>query len=251
MNTVHNDNSKIKLSFVVPYYNEEEIIKQSIREILRQLSNQFPDSSYELLLVNDNSNDHSSEIVKEFGSLPYVHLVNFPTGPSHRENMAKAMKQAKGDIICFFDIDLSCDITYLKNLIDAIEIEGFDLAIGNRYHRMSILDRSLGRKLISLVYNPLIRILWGSKLSDHQCGFKAFKESIFTVLWDEMGFDSPFTRGWFWDTELLLRAQKKSYKIKEIPVKWKNRFHEKTWLFFIKNEFRFIFYILRNYKKLK
>jgi len=194
-------------------------------------------------LVNDSSSDNSQDIIKQFGNMPQVNFVNFSAGPSHRENLGVAMSQAKGNIICFFDIDLSCDMASLKILIDAVQQEGFDIAVGNRYDPQFSLKRNLGRKCISKIFNKVARALWRSKISDHQCGFKAMKKNIFLSLLDEMGYDSTFSRRWFWDTELLLRAQKNKYKIKEIPVKWQDRAKEKAWFIFLWHESRIIFYI--------
>ena len=244
------DNKQYKLSFLVPYYNEESIIKKNIEHVLEQLKSRFGPSSYELILVNDNSSDKSLEIASQFKAIPCVSLINFSEGPSHRENLGKAMRQARGDIICFFDIDLSCSMDALKDLVGSIQNDGFDLAIGNRYDSSSTLKRKGGRKALSKIYNGAVKILWGSKIDDHQCGFKAMRRDVLSELLDEMGPDPVFSRRWFWDTELLLRAQKRNCKIKEIPVHWEERAKEKKWFIFLWREARMLFYILKNYKNL-
>lgn len=250
MGIYQNEDMQVKFSFVVPYYNEELIIEQNIGKIIGYLEIQFG-SSYELILSNDNSNDHSPEIAEEFRINPRIRLVDFSTGPSHRENLSEALKMTKGDIVCFFDIDLSSDISSLKYLIRSIETDGFDIAIGGRRHPLSIVRRSLGRRLVSRFYNMIIRILFGSEISDHQCGFKAFKKSVLQNLLSEMGYDPTFRRRWFWDTELLLRAQRKNYRIKELPVKWNGGLLEEGGFAFVRKEYVVIFYILKNYKNFK
>ena len=74
------------------------------------------------------------------------------------------------------------------------------------------------RKIISIIYNLFLRLYFGSRINDHQCGFKAFKREHVIKLLDEMGYDKSLHRGWFWDAELLIRAQYNSYKIAEDPV---------------------------------
>jgi len=77
---------------------------------------------------------------------------------------------------------------------------------------------------------------------DHNCGFKAFKKSIAMKLVKEGGYDGKMVRGWFWDAEILIRAQQKGYKIKQIPVRW---IEPKASSFSIKREMRMILYVLR------
>lgn len=241
----------IKLSFVVPFYNEEKIIKQNIIEIIEQLANQFPSSIYELILVNDNSTDRSFEITEQFIKYPYIRLINYSSGPSYRENLGQALREVKGDVICFFDVDLSSGMGFLKILIDAVRVDGFDIAIGSRYHPLSVVKRNLGRYLISRIYNTAVHFLWGSQLLDHQCGFKALKRNILLVLLDDLGYDSKFNRGWFWDSELLLLAQKRNYRIKEIPIEWKDSVREKGWFIFLIKQYKVVFYALKNFHKFR
>ena len=112
------------------------------------------------------------------------------------------------------DVDLATNIKHLKDLIEAIE-NGYDIAIGSRLIEGSKAKRSFERLLYSKVYNFLVRALLKSKIKDHQCGFKAFKKDIVVKLGKEAKDNH-----WFWDTEILVLAQRKGYKIKEIPVEW-------------------------------
>ena len=93
-----------------------------------------------------------------------------------------------------------------------------------------------------------MKLLFNSKIRDHQCGFKVFKKEVIINLLDKLGYDRTFDRGWFWDVELLVRAQNNNYKITEIAVKWKG---DKESTFNIKRELRILKYILRNRKKIK
>ena len=143
----------------------------------------------------------------------------YDNGPSRRENLADAFKKAKGDIILFSDTDLAADISALKSLIQAVEGK-FDVSIGSRYLKDSHTRRKIDRRVISFFYNHFIRFYLDSKIVDHNCGFKAFKKKAILELIKDAGYDKTFIRGWFWDAEILIRAQRKRMKIAEIPVRW-------------------------------
>jgi hypothetical protein len=113
------------------------------------------------------------------------------------------------------DVDLATDVRQLKDLINSIEKEGYDFATGSRMLPESNVKRSGTRNIASKTYNFMVRAVLGSKVKDHQCGFKAFRREPLMQLLDEVGANH-----WFWDTEILVRAYRRGYKIKEIPVLW-------------------------------
>jgi hypothetical protein len=115
------------------------------------------------------------------------------------------------------DLDLTTDLKYLKPLIEAITVEGFDFSTGSRMLPESKAERTFRRKFSSKSYNFFVRRMLGSKLRDHQCGFKAFKRESLMQLLEEVE-----ATHWFWDTEILVRAQKKGFKVKEFAVEWKS-----------------------------
>ena len=121
-----------------------------------------------------------------------------------------------GDIVCYLDVDLATDMIHLPVLINAVLEEGYDFATGSRLMPQSKAERSSKRFIASKSYNLIVRLLLGSRLYDHQCGFKAFKRGPILQLLDEVKDNH-----WFWDTEILVLGQIHGYKIKEIPVKWK------------------------------
>ncbi len=138
------------------------------------------------------------------------------------------------------DMDIPVDLDSLKKLINSVK-NSYDLSTGSRYLYRSTVKRSLWRHAISIIYNLFMKFYFGSMIKDHQCGFKAFKRNVILKLIDKLGYDSKFKRGWFWDVELLIRAQKYGYNIYEFPVQWKAG--EKS-TFNIKRELKMIPYIL-------
>lgn len=235
----------LKISLFLPIYNEEKILEANLKKIYSELSKIAQD--FEIIIVDDNSNDNSKKICEslEKNNKKILYL-RYDNGPSRRENLSKSFTKAKGSIIAFMDIDLSTDISYLKTLIKEIE-RGADISIGSRYMKGSYIKRTISRRIISFAYNFYLRAFLKSKIHDHQCGFKAFKRDVLFSQIKEMGYDQKFVRGWFWDAELLLRAQKKNYKIIEFPVKWH---YGKNSTFDLKRELKMIGYIFNHRKEM-
>ncbi len=205
------------LSVFVPCYNEEQRLEKNILLIYHALL--ALKKPFELVIVDDGSTDATSALAKKLiekhKEIVYQYYSN---GPSRRENLGKAFYTAKNEIIVFMDLDLSADLAALPQLISSIG-QGNDIAIGSRYKGVRA-KREFGRKIISVVYNWFMRMYFGSVLSDHQCGFKAFRKERLLPILDLMDYDATFVRGWFWDVELLVRAQKLGYKIDEFSVAW-------------------------------
>ena len=232
-----------KISLFIPIYNEGKILEKNISEIYHTLSKIT--KNFELFIVDDNSNDGSQSICRRICKKNNkIRYLRYSNGPSRRENLAKSFKFAKGGTIAFIDMDLSTDLSHTKRLFDEIE-KGADISIGSRYVKGSYIKRTLSRRLISYFYNALLQHFFNSRIKDHQCGFKAFRRDVLLDIVKDMGYDAKFVRGWFWDAELLLRAQKKSYRIVEFPVKWQ---HGKSSTFELKRELKMISYILEHRK---
>jgi len=233
------------ISLFVPAYNEEKIIKENILTLYNILNNIA--TRFEIIIVNDNSKDKTRQIANELTKMhKNIILLNFTNGPSRRENLGEAFRRAKYNTIMFCDLDLATDINSIPELLNHIK-NGADISTGSRYltHKP---NREKSRLVISKSYNWFMQKYFESKLKDHQCGFKAFKKETLSPLLDELDYDSTFCRGWFWDAELLIRAQKKGYKIIEFPVIWNSG---KQSSFSIKRELRMLRYILNLKRKLK
>jgi len=228
------------ISIFIPAFNEEEILEKSL-EALEKVVKEFT-VNYEIFLIDDTSTDKTIFLSEKIARQnPRIRVINFTTGPSRRENLAASFKKASGDIVIFLDIDLISSLPYLHLLIGGV-ISGYDIVIGSRYMPGSKVVRKPFRLCTSLLYNFCIRIMFRGSLRDYLCGFKAFKRVVIIGLVEEMGFDKSFKRGIFWDTELLLRAARKGYSIKEIPIFWQDR--NKTALSFRK-EIKSLGYIYR------
>lgn len=229
-----------RLSIFIPVFNEEEIIDRDIK-MIDYVIRKIP-IDYEIFIVNDASEDKTEIIAEKIQQTNRkVMLLNYNIGPTRRENLAQSFKKANGDIIIFVDIDSITSLRFLPDLINGI-IANYDIVIGSRYVIGSKIKRKPLRFILSILYNTGVRFIFRTNIHDHMCGFKAFKRDVILKLVEEMGYDRSLTRGVFWDTELLVRATRHGYKIKEIPIWWRER--NKTALYF-KREVKAINYIFR------
>lgn len=233
------------ISFVVPCYNEKEVVVPNIERLYQYLKSK--PWNFELIICDDASDDSTAELLDTL-RLPELHVVHYQDGPSRRENLSLALQQGAGPILVYMDMDLSTSLEDLDALINAIQSGQYDLVVGSRYQKGAIVKREFLRMMYSLMYNNAIRLLFGSKILDHQCGFKAFQRDVFVQLAQEMGYDQNFSRGWFWDAELLIRAQQKGLRILEMPVRWTRA--AKSSFSFVR-ELKVIPYMLRLRKRLK
>lgn len=227
------------ISVFIPAYNEQKRLKRNIDKIYSIIHRNC--QNFEIFIIDDSSNDGTAELSREIAArLPEVKFVGYKNGPSRRENLAKSFFLSEGKVILYMDADLATSLDSFAELLKGINA-GYDIVTGSRYHKDSVVDRTWRRKTYSIAYNNLLQFLFTSKINDHQCGFKAFKRQTILPIIKKMGYDKKFIRKWFWDAELLIRAQKSKMKILEIPVIWKESPQS---VFNFYTEFKMIFYIL-------
>ncbi len=203
-----------RVSLILPAYNEADKVEHAVKRTAEELIKIVP--SFEIIIAEDGTTDGTDAIAAELAhKYAFVRHLHSDKRLGKGNALKKACEEAKGSTIAYFDVDLSTDMKHLEELIRSIEKDGFDFAIGSRLLPESEVKRRLKREIASRVFNLLVRILLRSKLHDHQCGFKSFKRSSLFSIMDEVK-----DQHWFWDTELLVRAQRRGYKVKEFPVKW-------------------------------
>lgn len=232
-----------EISVVFPAYNEVDCLEHAVEKTTKALK-EFT-YSFELIIAEDGSTDGTDTIAyllsKQYQFVRHLHGEKRLGRGTALKN---AFRQSSGRILVYMDVDLATNIEQLKTLVKAVEAEGFDFAIGSRMLSESKIKRSRTRKIASKAYNYLVQAMLSSNLKDHQCGFKAFKREALTQLLDEVA-----ARHWFWDTELLVRAARKGYRIKEIPVDWKGQRETKVKLF--KDSFSMAWQVVKLWWRLK
>ena len=216
--------SETEVSVVLPAYNEEGTIEETVEVTLRTLASFLPAGSYEVVVAEDGCEDRTpavaGRLAREHEPVRHVHSDERQGRGGALEH---AFRESRGGTLAYFDTDLATDMTHLEELVESVRSEGYDLATGSRWLPDSEADRPAKRGVPSLGYNGLVRLMLRSRLQDHQCGFKAFdRETLFALLGDVEDDH------WFWDTEVLVRAQRAGYRVKEFPVGWEPRTDSKV-----------------------
>ena len=199
------------ISLILPIHNEAAILRDAVSQVEQTMKKL---GKYEIIIFEDGSTDPSAEIAKSLQSAT-VRTIISKERLGRGLSLDKAIAEAKGETIIYLDADLATDLKHIPQLIK----ENADICTGSRLLPDSIVEgRSMTREIASKGYNLLLRILFNSKIKDHQCGFKAFRRSTVLPL-----LKSVKDKHWFWDSELLILAQRNGLVVKEIPVHWKDR----------------------------
>lgn len=203
--------AKETVSVILPVYNEEIILKKNVKELKDSLEKSLDD--FEIIISEDGSTDRTPEIVRSLQS----EKIRVLQGRKRRGKGAaikSATAYAKGKFVIFMDADLASNPAQVKQLIKLLD-RGAAIVIGSRYLGGSKANRTPLRHFASKSFNWLVRIILGSRLTDHQCGFKAFRKDLVVPIINEVEDER-----WFWDTELLVRCQRKGLNIVEVPIEW-------------------------------
>jgi len=207
----------LALSVVIPVFNEEKNIGETLRRLTAFLS--LKGSSWEVLVSNDGSTDGTAEAVRRFASenpQQVIRLVS--SSPNHGKGFAarQGVLAASGRYVLLTDADLSAPIKESDKLIRALE-EGADIAIGSRGVRAKDCDvrQSLKRRFSGRVFNRLVRAFVLPDVRDSQCGFKCFRRETGQKLFSGQKLD-----GFCFDVEVLYLAKRAGLKVVEVPVMW-------------------------------
>ncbi|MEA1907470.1 MAG: dolichyl-phosphate beta-glucosyltransferase [Euryarchaeota archaeon] len=204
----------MEVSLVLPAYNEAERLNAAVTKTAGVLCKIT--SSFEIIIAEDGASDGTDKIAESLASeYPYVVHIHSDERLGRGTALNRAFKSAHGDILVYIDVDLATDMLHLSELIEQIR-SGYDLATGSRMMPESDAVRSAKRGIASNGFNFLVRTILGSKLYDHQCGFKAFNRRALLDLLDQVRDEH-----WFWDTEILVRAQRAGYTVAEFPIRWR------------------------------
>ena len=203
------------LAVTLPCCNDTSFLLRAVK--LLEQATHSEEGNFVLVIAEDgsDSSDVVGRLMSEYQNILYFHN-------SERLGRGKAIMEAwrrvNADIYLFTDADMSTDLSQMNaysKLLGKVREEHFDLVTGSRYHQDSKAYRPIIRWIASIAYNKIVRLLFRSQVSDHQCGFKAFSAQLIHALSDVVRSDS-----WFWDTEIIIIAQKMGFKVTEIPVFW-------------------------------
>ncbi|HEC91526.1 MAG TPA: glycosyltransferase family 2 protein [Candidatus Atribacteria bacterium] len=208
----------MKLSVIIPAYNEEKRLPRTLREIDEYLKKQDYDS--EIIVVSDGSTDKTVEVVKNLMNyIENLKILDFKKNRGKGFGVRQGMLKAMGDYRLFTDADNSTSIDQVEKMWPFFE-KGYDVVIGSRDVKGAVLSppQPWWRRLLGDIFRFLTHIICGTwGILDTQCGFKGFTKKAAENIFKETKIN-----GFAFDPEILVIAKKFGYKIKEIPVRWRN-----------------------------
>lgn len=204
-----------EVAIILPAYNEAKRLEATVKRVTEEMDGlAIP---YEIIIAEDGSKDGTDAIAARLAQQnPKVRHIHSAERSGRGRALNKSFASTGADIVIYCDVDLATDTKHIRQLIDAIR-QGYDVATGSRLMKDSDVKRPFNREFASRGYNMLVRLVLRSRIYDHQCGFKAFNRKTITPLLAEIK-----DTHWFWDTELLVRAQRKGMKVYEFPVHWRH-----------------------------
>ena len=203
-----------RVDVVVPVYNEQAALPASIRRLHEHLGAHLP-YDWRIVIADNASTDETPQVAAALAQdLPGVEVMTLAEKGRGRALRA-AWSASDADVVCYMDVDLSTDLRALLPLLAPLVSGHSDVAIGSRLARGSQVVRGAKREFISRAYNGLLHVALRARFSDAQCGFKALRAGAARRL-------LPAVRDerWFFDTELLVLAQRAGLRIHEVPVDW-------------------------------
>jgi glycosyltransferase involved in cell wall biosynthesis len=202
------------LDIAIPVYDEERILEHSVRALHAHVHAVIPFATR--ITIVDNASGDATRLIgrrlaTELDGVRFLHLAEKGRGRAIRT--AWAASDAR--VLAYMDVDLSTSLEALGALIAPLLSGNSDISIGSRLTRGARVTRSAKREFISRGYNLLLRSVLHTRFRDAQCGFKAIRAEVAREL-----LPAVRDQGWFFDTELLVLAQRGGLRIHEVPVEW-------------------------------
>jgi len=208
--------SSNSLDIVIPVLNEEQTLENSVETLMSFCEENIGTYDWVITVADNGSTDRTLRIArtlsKKYSKVQYVRLEERGRGRA----LKKAWGQSESKILAYMDVDLSTDLSSLPDCLDAVNNSKTQIAVGSRLVSGSdVVGRSFKREFISRSYSLLFRIMFMVSFKDAQCGFKVVSKRVVKEIVPLVKNDN-----WFFDTELLILAEKNGYSILEIPIRW-------------------------------
>jgi glycosyltransferase involved in cell wall biosynthesis len=202
------------VDIVIPVYNEQQVLEGSVRKLHTYLEREFS-FTFQITIADNASTDATLDVAQALAhELPGVVVLHLDRKGRGRALRA-AWSRSSAEVVAYMDVDLSTDLSALRDLLTPLLQMRGDITIGSRLAPGANVTRGLRREVISRAYNLLLQVVLHVGFSDAQCGFKAARREVLDALLPEVEDDS-----WFFDTELLYLAQRRKLSIREVPVDW-------------------------------
>ncbi|MFQ5697638.1 MAG: dolichyl-phosphate beta-glucosyltransferase [Myxococcota bacterium] len=202
------------VDLVIPVLNEAHVLEKSVEVIRKFLREEFPYPA-RVVIADNGSTDGTGAIALALAQRhPDVECVQLAERGRGRA-LRLAWSRSRADICAYTDVDISTELAALERICRAMVEEGYDLGTGSRLLPQSQVTRGRKRELISRLYNWMVRWVLRTRFSDAQCGFKAVSRAVVEQVVPQVRDES-----WFFDTELLVLAERQGWRIRDEPVRW-------------------------------
>ncbi|MGB4840236.1 MAG: glycosyltransferase [Saprospiraceae bacterium] len=215
---------KIIWEITIPVLNEEKTLENNVLSSLEYIKNEVT-ANISIVIADNGSSDMTEKIgmqlSKTHHEIKYLKLSKKGVGLALRTSWL----QSDADFVGYMDLDLATDLSHLKEVFKLLKMDTYQIINGSRLLKGSeVKNRNFVREITSRCFNRLVRLMLDVKLTDGMCGFKFFKRSTVVQLIDT----GIVTEGWFFSTELLVKAIWSEIALKEIPIKWTDNKHSKV-----------------------
>jgi glycosyltransferase involved in cell wall biosynthesis len=202
----------------IPVLNEEKTLDRQVRILYDFLSDHFPKKGqWQIVIADNGSTDNTLAIAHALSQeINAIKVVKVP-----RRGVGLALKtawaQSEADLVGYMDLDLATDLPHFLTTYQALAEQNYDLVYATRLHPKSkVIGRTLKREITSRIFNFILKMYLGVRVSDGMCGFKFLQRKYFDTLHQA----GAISDGWFFSTELLTIAEWKNLRLYELPVKW-------------------------------
>ncbi len=200
----------MKVSVIIPAYNEEKRIKKTLETVSEYMEKTFPD--YEVLVVDDGSKDKTCQVVLPFLN-DKIRLLSYGENRGKGAAVKYGILNSSGDFVAFTDADLPYPIENIQKALDLLKKENCDFVLGARVLKGGEKKYPLTRRIMSKVFSYMVRFIIGLNVPDTQCGFKVFSRECASDI-----FSKTTINGWGFDVEAIFIAVKYGYSFKRLNV---------------------------------
>ncbi len=210
---MHGRSGPLAIDVIIPVYNEEKILPTSIGTLVAFLREHMR-IPWRVLITDNASIDRTEEVARrlaaEFPEVEYRRLPQKGRGGA----LKTVWLESPADYVTYMDVDLSTNLAAFPQMIERLA-SGSPMVIGSRLRRGADTTRSAKREILSRGYNVIVKMFFGTRFTDAQCGFKGMRREACQLLVPHVK-----DRKWFFDTELLVLAEKSGHSIEEVAVSW-------------------------------